>query len=778
VHHATLDGKNPGDFLPDIENGVGNGHFGWLIWKNKTGQKCPGDPNPDSAYTLADSLTYPGNSTTCDGDCWKGYLDPDESDADYECYDEDDDYEINGGDWIWGHTGAVNSSVVRDVLDDHVDTGRTLRIVVWDEAFCEGAGTECESDAPGGGADVKYRVSGFALVRLLSYDLSQKKISLQFLLWDNSCGQGGGIGTCDPYVDLYVSQTGNYGLEQMTNLAVFGPYICTAFGDPYTPFNSPWYDELNGVYPFRLDIPSSYESRALSLTETWNGGADTNDVLRVEIWDPDCYNSPDNSLTITNTSTLPPVLMTVPCSSNDRKDPCVIVLKNLPPPNTDTQNPFGFVRIDENRGHGAPPGDGQCAQPSSYTSGYNTVTEYTLYYYRQQGDDSLERRDLARYTKGGADSDSDTDMLWVCPSGSLPDDPPADGWAGSPYGFAWDAGDGNFEIDLNSEVPSIYVNPADGTRNLFLDIRGVSGSSENGFDLWAGPRYQTVPSEVNERNVDVILHGGDYHSSAGATFFGIGHLTVNSNHSEVVTTTLAYIPPEWAGRTLYVSNFDNDAGATGITFIFDTMPYADWHHDGMLSGNDVWYTDVFTVPSGPAHTFYGGFLQAVYQALIYDTFGWKMTVSQPDLSSSTKEASGTTISPGEVLTYTIVVSNTGTEDASAARLSDLIPEHTTYVTGSARTDPPGSGVLTETASAVEWSGSVAVNEPITLTFQVTVDPGVAEGTAITNTVAISDRDCGCYREATVQVGAPPPHEYYLPLIFKAWPEVHATTGIP
>jgi hypothetical protein len=72
-------------------------------------------------------------------------------------------------------------------------------------------------------------------VRLVSYDLSDKKISLQFLRWDNACGQDGGADPCDPYVDLYAGQTGNYGLEQMTNLAVFGPYICTAFGDPYTP---------------------------------------------------------------------------------------------------------------------------------------------------------------------------------------------------------------------------------------------------------------------------------------------------------------------------------------------------------------------------------------------------------------------------------------------------------------------------------------------------------------------------------------------------------------
>jgi uncharacterized repeat protein (TIGR01451 family) len=781
VHIDTVSGAEEGDLLLDIENGVADGNFGWLNWKDGAGQTCPGDPHPDSAGSLADALAYPGNSTTCENpgeadECWEGYLDPDDSDDDYECYDEDDDYEINVGDWIWGHTGAVAAGpLVGDALDDHIAQERVLRVVVWDQATCSGAGDECTGDAPGGGAEVKYRVYGFALVRLIAYDLAQKEITLEFLRWDNNCGQAGGADTCDPYVPLYTSQTGNYGLEQVSNLAVFGPRICTAYGDAYTPLTydsgtpNPWYDELNGVYHFQLEIPTDYESRATDLTQRWNSGDDTNDIVRVEIWDPDCYNSPDNSLTITNTATGPPP-MTVSCSSTDRRNPCVLVLKNLPPPNTDPQNPFGFVRIDENRGVPPAPGNGACGQPPNYDANFNTITEYTLYYYRQQGDGSLERRDLARYTKGGAESDSDTDMLWVSPGGNLPDDPPADA------GFAWGANDGNFEIDLSTETPNIYVSP-EGKRSLFLDVRGVQGASENGFDLWAGPRYQTVPSEVNARNVDIILHAGDYHSSAGATFFG-SHLTMNSNAGETVTHTLAYVPVDWRGRTLYVSSFDNDSGATQVRFIFSSIPN-DWDFVGQLSWNNTWVTNVFTVPSEADHNFYGGYLQAIYSAGAHDTSGWAVRISQPDFSSSTKEASETTISPGDVLTYTIVVSNTGTEDASTARLSDPIPEHTTYVTGSARTDPPGGGVLTETASAVEWSGSVAVNEPITLTFQVTVDPGVAEGTAITNTVVISDGACGCYREATVLVEAQSPQtELYLPLILKVWPAVYAPTSIP
>jgi uncharacterized repeat protein (TIGR01451 family) len=759
LHYEALIGKESGDLLPNIRYGAGSGGFAWLRWKGSPSQKCSDEPNLDSSQILAASLAYPGNSCICDTvdgeECWRGYLNPDDSDGDYECYDPDDDYQLNVGDYIWGSSGAISAIEVRGELDEHIARERTLRIVVWD-TFSMG----------GGGSNIQYRVYGFVLVKLVGYDTGAKTITMEFLGWDNSCGQGGGAGTCDPYVNLYASQAGTYGLERISNLSIFGPRICTAYGDAYTPLTydnsgipNPWYGELNGVYPFRLYIPDGYESKAQSLTADQNGGADTNEILRIEIWDPDCYNDPfpGNQFVITNTITGTLVTISNACGSNDRREPCT-------PETGDSQNPYGFVRIDENRGGGSPPGNGDCAFPSFYEAGFNTTTEYTLYYYFQRPDGGLERRDLARYTKGGTESDSDTDMLWVSPGGSLPWDPPADA------DFTPDAGDGDFEIDLSTETPDIYVNPADGTRSLFLDVRGVEGASENGFDLWAGPRYINVPSEVNARNVDIILHPGDYHSSAGATFFGIGHLPMNTNHSEVVATTLTYVPWEWVGRTLYVSSFDNDADATAVTFLFSTIPYEDWHHDGQLSGNNEWVTNVFTVPSESDHTFYGGYLQAVYQAGAHDTFGWKATISQPDLSGSAKEASGTTVSSGEVLTYTIVVSNTGIEDASAASLSDPIPEHTTYVTGSAQTDPPGSGVLTETASAIEWSGSVTASEAVALTFQVTVNPDVAEGTEINNTVAISDGACGpYYREATVLVEAPvPPHELYLPLILKAW----------
>jgi hypothetical protein len=404
------------------------------------------------------------------------------------------------------------------------------------------------------------------------------------------------------------------------NLAVFGPDVCSGYGDPYTPTHSDWWSELRGVYPFRIDIPGDYESTAHSLTEANNEGADTNEIVRVEIWDPDCYNtprvsnsSPPNQVLITDTTTIPHTtqLISPACNSNDyqRQNPCT-------PETGDLQNPFWFIRIDENR-WGNPANDTDCGSPGNYTPAYNATTQYTLYYYRQRGDGSLERHDLASYTKGGANDDSDTDLRWVCPGGSLPDDPS-------------DTDYGSFEVDVDPEspttdTPGIYVNPVDGSRALFLDIEAISGASENGFDLWAGPRYINLPDNINDLNIYLIEHEGA-RDEAGVVVYGIGHLPMNSNHDATspVTVTLAFVPPEWEGRTMYVDQFDNDSGTTGITFFFDSIPMSDWSYGGTLAPGGQWGTNEFTIPSVPTYTFYGGYLQAAYDAGSHDTFGWKL----------------------------------------------------------------------------------------------------------------------------------------------------------
>lgn len=164
-------------YIYKAQNGFGSGNFGWLQWN--TGR-------PASANTLADSLEWPGDSTDYvdHGDnsispatpnyphIVRGYVNPQNA----------LDTSLNIGDYVAANTGSVNAKAVRDAVAAHVDrAGRTLRLVVWDQAS-------------GTGSNGRYRIKGFIIAKLHGYKLNQgggeeSWILIEFVRWDDSCGQ-------------------------------------------------------------------------------------------------------------------------------------------------------------------------------------------------------------------------------------------------------------------------------------------------------------------------------------------------------------------------------------------------------------------------------------------------------------------------------------------------------------------------------------------------------------------------------------------------------------
>lgn len=161
-----------------IQNGFGNGNFGWLHWNQG---------RPASANTLAGSLSWPGDSAdyTDHGDnsifpaaaeyphIVRGYVEPGDS----------NDTSLHVGDWVAANTGSINANSVRSALQENVQRGRTLRVIVWDSAAQQGNNGQ-------------YKISGFATFRLVGYHLSQggsrngsSWILAELVAWDTSCGQ-------------------------------------------------------------------------------------------------------------------------------------------------------------------------------------------------------------------------------------------------------------------------------------------------------------------------------------------------------------------------------------------------------------------------------------------------------------------------------------------------------------------------------------------------------------------------------------------------------------
>ena len=108
-------------------------------------------------------------------------------------------------------------------------------------------------------------------------------------------------------------------------------------------------------------------------------------------------------------------------------------------------------------------------------------------------------------------------------------------------------------------------------------------------------------------------------------------------------------------------------------------------------------------------------------------------VRAADLSASQKQASAALAPPGSVLTYTLVLRNTGAGSAQVT-VNDPLPAGVSFVEGSAT----GGAVYNPERHEVVWQGPLAAGASWPLGFSVRLHPELAVGSVITNTVTIAD----------------------------------------
>jgi uncharacterized repeat protein (TIGR01451 family) len=111
-------------------------------------------------------------------------------------------------------------------------------------------------------------------------------------------------------------------------------------------------------------------------------------------------------------------------------------------------------------------------------------------------------------------------------------------------------------------------------------------------------------------------------------------------------------------------------------------------------------------------------------------------INPVDLSASHK-AAPPEVASGEALPYALYLQNTGLHAATGATISDPIPPHTAYMPGSLACSS-GSCTYDTAGQAVRWSGDIAPNGTVTLSFAVTLTNLLPDRTPITNTATLED----------------------------------------
>ena len=115
------------------------------------------------------------------------------------------------------------------------------------------------------------------------------------------------------------------------------------------------------------------------------------------------------------------------------------------------------------------------------------------------------------------------------------------------------------------------------------------------------------------------------------------------------------------------------------------------------------------------------------------------TVTNPvpvlSVVKSSNPASGSTVALGSTVTYSLVMTDTGTAPATGITMTDGVPAGTTYVASSATCGGVTGCSVTESGGTVTWTGLAVqpgTTNAVTVSFQVTVNSSDTNGEVIPN----------------------------------------------
>jgi len=158
-----------------------------------------------------------------------------------------------------------------------------------------------------------------------------------------------------------------------------------------------------------------------------------------------------------------------------------------------------------------------------------------------------------------------------------------------------------------------------GTGNYTIEVKSLSGSSENGFLLRAGPT-EGLTMDDTTWNATYGDKMGTAPDNSAVPISANDHLQMNFTKSGSTTFQLGYVPKTFAGSSIGVQKFDVDIGSTDLVYTCDSLPGKSFAGVLPNPGNGVWSTDKIDVPAD----YSGGTWSATYTAGAGDTSDWSL----------------------------------------------------------------------------------------------------------------------------------------------------------
>lgn len=315
-----------------------------------------------------------------------------------------------------------------------------------------------------------------------------------------------------------------------------------------------------------------------------------------------------------------------------------------------------------------------------------------------------------------------------------------------------DAGDAPSSYDTTFEDDGprhnvIGFNDSDSTGSMMLGTKvdiednGFPGAAADGDDN----DHESSPGFVDdERGVQHII----------ATPGSSDPLTVPvyvTNNSTTESATLA----GWIdldndgifeiGEQVTASAAPGFSGYKQLTFPAPPAPYSinSYARFRLFSASDISDAAVGLLPTGSAS---GGEVEDVL-----------VQVGSFSAGKNASPAEGTTVKSGQIVTYTLTITNTGSTPLTNLKIDDDLTDVLDDATleGSPTVSPSSAGTATVTGNVLEFAGDINVGQSVTVTYKVKVEfLGSLGNGSLGNTIVAAHSNCNPDGDSSASVDDP------------------------